>query len=107
MPPPAVLLCKSSARGPSPANMAQARASCTCTRRTCNPIHTTLTHSARYYVLVAACVLARNLEWLRKACLAAALLLPAVGSLHALVLASLHVNGPLPTLAQHLPCLNH
>ncbi|KAF2443696.1 hypothetical protein P171DRAFT_415370 [Karstenula rhodostoma CBS 690.94] len=46
-----------------------------------------------YYVLVAACVLARNIVWLRKACLAAALLLPAVGSLHALVLASLHVNG--------------
>ncbi|KAF1966854.1 hypothetical protein BU23DRAFT_485343 [Bimuria novae-zelandiae CBS 107.79] len=46
-----------------------------------------------YYVLVAACVLARNIVWLRKACLAAALLLPAVASLHALVLASLHLNG--------------
>ncbi|KAF9731965.1 hypothetical protein PMIN03_000083 [Paraphaeosphaeria minitans] len=55
----------------------------------------TVTHNVlpSYYVLVAACVLARNIVWLRKACLAAALLLPAVGSLHALVLASLHVNG--------------
>lgn len=41
--------------------------------------------------------------WLRKACLAAALLLPAVGSLHALVLASLHLNGPI----SHLPSRRH
>ncbi|KAF2689426.1 hypothetical protein K458DRAFT_427591 [Lentithecium fluviatile CBS 122367] len=46
-----------------------------------------------YYLLVAACLVARKTDWLRKACLAAALLLPAVASLHALVLCSTHVNG--------------
>ncbi|KAI1343104.1 hypothetical protein F5Y15DRAFT_277383 [Xylariaceae sp. FL0016] len=46
-----------------------------------------------YYVLVAACVLARKAEWLRSACLAAALLIPAVAALHGIVLATLHVNG--------------
>lgn len=47
-----------------------------------------------YYVLVATCVFARKAEWLRDACLAAALLFPAVAALHGLVLAALHVNGP-------------
>lgn len=46
-----------------------------------------------YYVLVAACVLARKVEWLRNACLAAALLFPAVAAIHGIVLAALHVNG--------------
>ncbi|PSN59383.1 hypothetical protein BS50DRAFT_579978 [Corynespora cassiicola Philippines] len=46
-----------------------------------------------YYVLVAACVFARKAEWLRNACLAAALLLPAVAAIHAIVLASVHVQG--------------
>ncbi|KAF2730615.1 hypothetical protein EJ04DRAFT_36890 [Polyplosphaeria fusca] len=46
-----------------------------------------------YYVLVAACVFARRREWLRNACLAAALIFPAVAAIHGLVLASLHVNG--------------
>ncbi|ORY68468.1 uncharacterized protein BCR38DRAFT_455438 [Pseudomassariella vexata] len=46
-----------------------------------------------YYVLVATCVLARKAEWLRNACLAAALLFPAVAAIHGIVLAVLHVNG--------------
>lgn len=47
----------------------------------------------RYYVLVAACVLGRGSAWLRSACLAAALLLPAVAALHGIVLAAIHVDG--------------
>jgi hypothetical protein len=47
----------------------------------------------RYYVLVAACVLARKIEWLRDACLAAALLFPVVAALHSIVLAAVHVDG--------------
>ena len=47
----------------------------------------------RYYVLIAACVFARKTEWIRNACLAAALLFPAVGAIHAIVLAALHVDG--------------
>ncbi|KAG5912804.1 hypothetical protein E4U42_001804, partial [Claviceps africana] len=46
-----------------------------------------------YYVLIAACVLARKAEWIKNACLAAALLLPAVASLHAIVLAAFHQDG--------------
>ncbi|GAW14138.1 hypothetical protein ANO14919_035320 [Xylariales sp. No.14919] len=45
-----------------------------------------------YYILVATCVIARRTEWLRNACLAAALLLPAVAAVHAVVLAAVHVN---------------
>ncbi|PSR84072.1 hypothetical protein BD289DRAFT_461078 [Coniella lustricola] len=45
-----------------------------------------------YYVLVAACVFGRGSEWLRGACLAAALLLPAVAALHGIVLAAVHVD---------------
>lgn len=48
-----------------------------------------------YYILIAACVFARKAEWLRNACLAAALLFPAVAALHGIVLASLHVDGKL------------
>lgn len=47
----------------------------------------------RYYVLVAACVLAQKKEWLRNACLAGALLFPAVAAFHAIVLAALHNDG--------------
>lgn len=47
----------------------------------------------RYYVLVAACVLGRGSAWLRSACLAAALLVPAVAALHGIVLAAVHVDG--------------
>ncbi|KAI0401126.1 hypothetical protein F4802DRAFT_609659 [Xylaria palmicola] len=46
-----------------------------------------------YYVLVATCVLARRKEWLRNACLAAALLLPAVAAIHAVVLAAVHQSA--------------
>jgi len=48
-----------------------------------------------YYVLVAACVMARKTEWLRNACLAAALLFPAVAAVHAIVLAAMHIDGRL------------
>jgi hypothetical protein len=53
-----------------------------------------------YYVLVATCVFARKAEWLRNACLAAALLFPAVAALHGLVLAALHVNGQFVRTSQ-------
>jgi hypothetical protein len=46
-----------------------------------------------YYVLVITCIFARKAEWLKTACLAAALVFPAVASIHALVLAGAHVNG--------------
>jgi hypothetical protein len=49
----------------------------------------------RYYVLVAACVIARKTSWLRDACLAAALLLPAVAALHGIVLAAVHVDDAI------------
>ncbi|KAI1379039.1 hypothetical protein F4677DRAFT_442764 [Hypoxylon crocopeplum] len=45
-----------------------------------------------YYALVAACVFARKAEWLRNACLAAALVFPAVAALHGIVLAAIHVD---------------
>ncbi|KAI1417309.1 hypothetical protein F5Y13DRAFT_152456 [Hypoxylon sp. FL1857] len=46
-----------------------------------------------YYALVAACVFARKAEWLRNACLAAALVFPAVAALHGIVLTAVHVDG--------------
>ncbi|KAF2820648.1 hypothetical protein CC86DRAFT_304548 [Ophiobolus disseminans] len=46
-----------------------------------------------YYVLVITCIFARKADWLRNACLAAALVFPAVAAIHGLVLASTHVNG--------------
>ncbi|OTB01823.1 hypothetical protein M426DRAFT_74983 [Hypoxylon sp. CI-4A] len=46
-----------------------------------------------YYALVAACVFARKFEWARNACLAAALIFPAVAALHGIVLAAVHVDG--------------
>ncbi|KAL4868016.1 hypothetical protein BDV12DRAFT_170471 [Aspergillus spectabilis] len=48
-----------------------------------------------YYVLIAACVFARKEEWLRNACLAGALLFPAIAALHGIVLASVHVDGAI------------
>jgi hypothetical protein len=42
---------------------------------------------------VTACIVARKYEWLRDACLAAVLLLPAVAALHGIVLAALHREG--------------
>lgn len=47
----------------------------------------------RYYVLVAACVVGRKSKLLMNACLAAALLFPAVAAIHGIVLAALHVDG--------------
>ncbi|KAK4160820.1 hypothetical protein QBC43DRAFT_292464 [Cladorrhinum sp. PSN259] len=44
-----------------------------------------------YYVLVAACVLVRKTEWLRNACLVAALVFPAVAAVHGVALAAVHV----------------
>ncbi|TID13765.1 transferase family III protein [Venturia nashicola] len=46
-----------------------------------------------YYVLVAACVIGRKSKLLMNACLAAALLFPAVAAIHGIVLAALHVDG--------------
>ena len=46
-----------------------------------------------YYVLVAACVFAQEADLIRKACLAAALLFPAVAAIHGIVLAATHVDG--------------
>jgi hypothetical protein len=46
-----------------------------------------------FYVLIAACLIARKNEWIRNACLAGALLLPAVAALHAITLATLHNPG--------------
>lgn len=60
----------------------------------------------RYYVLVAACVFARKEEWLRNACLAAALLFPAVAAIHGIVLAALHRNGKLIDLCRRV-CTEH
>ncbi|KAJ5474651.1 hypothetical protein N7475_004217 [Penicillium sp. IBT 31633x] len=42
---------------------------------------------------VSACVVARKVEWIRNACLAAVLLFPAIAALHAIVLAAVHVDG--------------
>lgn len=43
-----------------------------------------------FYVLIAACLIARKNEFIRNACLAGALLFPAVAALHAITLAALH-----------------
>lgn len=48
---------------------------------------------ARYYASIAACIVARKQKWIRSACLAAALLFPAVAALHGIVLACLHTSG--------------
>jgi hypothetical protein len=54
---------------------------------------------SRYYCLIAACIFARKADWLRNACLAGALLFPAVAALHGIVLAAVHVNGGPRTLS--------
>lgn len=41
-----------------------------------------------YYALVIVAVFARRNEWIKEACLAAALLFPAVAAIHALILAA-------------------
>ncbi|KIW18967.1 hypothetical protein PV08_03256 [Exophiala spinifera] len=46
-----------------------------------------------FYALISACFFGREVEWLRAACLAAALLFPAVAALHGIVIAAVHVNG--------------
>ncbi|CAH0047116.1 unnamed protein product [Clonostachys solani] len=43
-----------------------------------------------FYLLIAACVLARKANWIKNACLAAALLLPTIAAVHAIALAALH-----------------
>jgi hypothetical protein len=40
-------------------------------------------------------VFARKEEWIRNACLAGALLFPAIAALHGIVLAAVHVDGAL------------
>lgn len=64
-----------------------------CTLHTWFSTYRRLTFLSRYYVLVATCVFLRKAEWLRNACLAAALLVPSIGALHGIVLAFYHVNG--------------
>lgn len=66
-----------------------------------------LTPPPRYYVLVAACVLARKAEWIKNACLAAALLLPAVAAVHGIVLAALHRDGEPPCIALRPTATRH
>ncbi|EWZ47193.1 hypothetical protein FOZG_03152 [Fusarium oxysporum Fo47] len=43
-----------------------------------------------YYVLIAACLVARREEWLVNPCLAAALVLPAIAAIHGIVLTAMH-----------------
>lgn len=52
-----------------------------------------------YYVLVAACVFARKSDWLRNACVGLALLVPVIAALHGVVLAAVHVDGAVSTIA--------
>jgi len=47
----------------------------------------------RYYLLIIACVLGDESKLLRKVCLAAALIFPALAAVHAIVLAALHNDG--------------
>jgi hypothetical protein len=51
-----------------------------------------------YYILVAGAILGRKKLWLRHACLAVALVFPAVAAIHGIVLASTHVNGQYSAL---------
>ncbi|PMD28605.1 hypothetical protein NA56DRAFT_559523, partial [Hyaloscypha hepaticicola] len=46
-----------------------------------------------YYILVVACVFARKQEWLRKVCLIATLVFPAIAAVHSIALAVLHDDG--------------
>ena len=47
----------------------------------------------RYYILIAACVFARKAVYIKNACLAGALLFPAVAAIHGIVLAAFHREG--------------
>ena len=55
--------------------------------------NTDLSPLCRYYALTATCLLARKTGWLVNACLAVALIFPAVAALHGIVLAAVHVEG--------------
>jgi hypothetical protein len=46
-----------------------------------------------YYGLVVVCIFARRHEWLREPCLAAALLFPALASIHAIIMACYSDSG--------------
>jgi hypothetical protein len=97
-----MLACPSYARGQYQANMAQARDSCklvscfevvSASFRVANllTLHSLFLH--RYYIVIACCVFARKSEWLRNACLAAALCFPAIAAIHGIVLAAVHVDS--------------
>jgi hypothetical protein len=60
-------------------------------------LHPPILHS-RYYILIVACVVWQKSELLKKACLAAALIFPAVAAIHGIVLAALHRDGKSPIL---------
>jgi hypothetical protein len=56
-----------------------------------------------YYVLVVLCIFARKSNWMRSACLAAALLVPAVAAIHAIILVAdaregVPARGSLPLM---------
>ncbi|KFZ09863.1 hypothetical protein V501_05463 [Pseudogymnoascus sp. VKM F-4519 (FW-2642)] len=46
-----------------------------------------------YYALIMTCIFYRKVMWLNNACMAAVWLFPAVTALHAIIIASVHVNG--------------
>ncbi|KFY14216.1 hypothetical protein V492_02781 [Pseudogymnoascus sp. VKM F-4246] len=48
-----------------------------------------------YYTLIMTCVFYRKVMWLNKACMAAVWLFPAVTALHAIIIASVRVNGAI------------
>ena len=52
-----------------------------------------------YYGLVAVCIFARRHEWLREPCLAAALLFPALASIHAIIMACFSDSGKYHSLS--------
>ena len=54
-----------------------------------------------YYGLVAVCIFARRQEWLREPCLAAALLFPAIASIHAILMACYSDSGKYHTIAHY------
>ena len=51
-----------------------------------------------FYILVAACLIARNNKRIKSASLVGILLFPAVAALHAITLAALHNPGKLPNV---------
>lgn len=52
-----------------------------------------------YYGLVAICIFMRKHEWLREPCLAAALLFPALASIHAIIMACYSDSGMYHSLS--------